>query len=132
MSTKNGEIPQETSADESRAVRSGVPLAPRYAEDTVLDYSGPLVDGEVMLDAVINPCDPWSGRVEKGDVLTLIDVGGNQSGDCLLYNDDDDSERFSVPDTIVWQDNVYVSTGTVLRTNLGHPLATVVGNEVVH
>ena len=46
-----------------------------------------------------------------------MDVGGNQSGDCLLYNAHDTDERYSVPDTIAWSGNAYVRTGTVLRSN---------------
>ena len=63
-------------------------------------------------------------------MLTIVDVGGNQSGDCLLYNARDTDERYSVPDTIAWSGNVYVRTGTVLRSNEGNPLATVVANEI--
>lgn len=116
----------------TKQLTSDVPEAPHFAPDTVLNYSQPLVDGKLILDEIIEPCCPWSGRLSKGDVLTLVDVGANQSGDCLIYNDDNTDERFSVSDTIAWQRNVYVSTGTVLRTNLGRPLVTVVGNEVLH
>jgi urea carboxylase-associated protein 1 len=101
-----------------------------YAEGTVLDLAGPLADGAVLLDAVVPARAPWSAVVKKGDVLTIVDVGGNQSGDCLLYNAHDTDERYSVPDTIAWGGNVYVRTGTVLRSNEGNPLATVIANEI--
>jgi len=101
-----------------------------YAEGTVLDLAGPLSGGEVTVDEVIPPRAPWSEVVPAGHVLTLVDVGGNQSGDCLLYNARDTAERYSVPDTIAWSGNVYVRTGTVLRSNLGRPLATVTANEI--
>ena len=68
--------------------------------------------------------------MRKGDVLTIVDVGANQSADCLLFNAHDTSERYSVPDTIAWGGNVYVRTGTVLRSNEGNPLATVIANEI--
>jgi urea carboxylase-associated protein 1 len=102
----------------------------RYAEGTVLDLAGPLAGGEVIRDEVIPARAPWSAVVRKGDVLTIVDVGANQSADCLLYNAHDTSERYSVPDTIAWGGNVYVRTGTVLRSNEGNPLATVIGNEI--
>jgi urea carboxylase-associated protein 1 len=102
----------------------------RYAEGTVLDLAGPLADGEIRLDQVVPARAPWSAVVKKGDVLTIVDVGANQSGDCLLYSARDTSERYSAPDTIAWQGNVYVRTGTVLRSNEGNPLATVIANEV--
>ncbi len=102
----------------------------RYAPGTVLDLAGPLADGPVTLDQVIPARAPWSAVVRPGQVLTLVDVGGNQSGDCLLYNAADTTERYSVPDTVTGGGNLYVRTGTVLRSCLGNPLATVVGNEI--
>jgi urea carboxylase-associated protein 1 len=101
-----------------------------YAEGTVLDLAGPLVDGAILLDEVVAARAPWSAVVSRGDILTIVDVGGNQSADCLLYNAHDTDERYSVPDTIAWSGNVYVRTGTVLRSNEGNPLATVVANEI--
>jgi uncharacterized protein len=101
-----------------------------YAEGTVLDLAGPLTGGPVILDEIVPPRAPWSAVVGRGDILTIVDVGGNQSGDCLLYNARDTAERYSVPDTIAWSGNVYVRTGTVLRSNEGNPLATVVANEI--
>ena len=95
-----------------------------------LDWSEPLVSGEVVLDDRVVPNASWSAVVRAGDVLTIVDVGGNQSGDCLIYNAADTEERYSVPDTLAWQGNAYVRTGTVLRSNLGNPLMTVVGNEI--
>jgi uncharacterized protein len=102
----------------------------RYAGGTLFDLAGPLADGKVVLDEVVPARAPWSAVVQKGNVLTIVDVGGNQSGDCLLYNAHDTSERYSVPDTIAWGGNVYVRAGTMLRSCLGNPLATVVANEI--
>jgi urea carboxylase-associated protein 1 len=101
-----------------------------YAEGTVLDLAGPLAGGEIVRDEIVAPRAPWSAVVKHGDILTIVDVGGNQSADCLLYNAGDTAERYSVPDTIAWSGNVYVRTGTVLRSSEGNPLATVVANEI--
>jgi len=110
--------------------RNAVLDSANYAEGTVLDLAGPLVDGVILLDEVVAARAPWSAVISRGDILTIVDVGGNQSGDCLLYNANDTDERYSVPDTIAWSGNVYVRTGTVLRSNQGNPLATVVANEI--
>ena len=100
------------------------------AEADWFDWGSPLVDGPVLLDERVAPRAPWSGIVRAGDTLTIVDVGGNQSADCLLFSADDTDERYSVPDTLAWQANAYVRVGTVLRSNTGAPLATVVANEV--
>jgi hypothetical protein len=111
-------------------VTSSVPVGATFAPDSPLDWSEPLVPGEVVLDERVAPNASWSAVVRKDHVLTIVDVGGNQSGDCLIYNAADTEERYSVPDTLAWQGNAYVRTGTVLRSNLGNPLMTVVGNEI--
>ena len=97
---------------------------------TVLEWSEPLVGGAVTTDERVAPNASWSGVVAAGQVLTIVDVGGNQSADCLIYNAYDPDERYSVPDTLAWQGNAYVRTGTVLRSNEGRPLMTVVANEI--
>jgi urea carboxylase-associated protein 1 len=112
------------------STRNAVLDPANYAEGTVLELAGPLADGAILLDEVVPARAPWSAVVSRGDILTIVDVGGNQSGDCLLYNARDTGERYSVPDTIAWSGNVYVRTGTVLRSNEGNPLATVVANEI--
>jgi len=97
---------------------------------SVLDWSEPLVEGDIVHDDRVAPRMSWSAVVRAGHVLTIVDVGGNQSADCLIFDAVDPAERYSVPDTITWQGNIYVRTGTVLRSNLGSPLMTVVGNEI--
>ncbi|NUP50371.1 MAG: DUF1989 domain-containing protein [Catenulispora sp.] len=97
---------------------------------TVLDWSGPLASGKTVRDDQVAPRASWSAVVPAGHVLTLVDVGGNQSADFLVYDAADPAERYSAPDTIAWSGNAYVRTGTVLRSNLGAPLMTVTGNEV--
>ncbi len=99
-------------------------------EADYFDYARTLVEGATVLDEVVPARAPWSGIVRAGQVLTLVDVGGNQSGDCLVFNAADTRERYSVPDTLAWQGNAYVHTGTVLRSNEARALMTVVGNEV--
>ncbi|MEY9934029.1 urea carboxylase-associated protein 1 [Catenulispora sp. GP43] len=97
---------------------------------TTLDWSGSLVPGAVVRDDRVAPRAAWSAVVPAGHVLTIVDVGGNQSADCLLFDAADPAERYSAPDTLGWSGDAYVRTGTVLRSNHGNPLMTVVGNEV--
>src|SRR4051794_23899572 len=71
----------------------------------------------------------WSAVVPAGHTLDIVDLGGNQAVDCLLYNAEDTSERYSAPDTIVGQGNIFLTTGSVLRSQLGRPLMTVVADD---
>jgi uncharacterized protein len=90
---------------------------------------GKLPEGEVLLDQVVPARAPWSAVVGAGQLLTIVDLGGNQAVDCLLYNAADTAERYSAPDTIVAQRQIFLTTGSVLRSNLGRPMMTVVADE---
>jgi urea carboxylase-associated protein 1 len=83
-----------------------------------------------ILDELVPACAPWSAVVAAEHELTIVDVGGNQAVDCLLYRAGDTAERYSAPDTIVAQGNLFLTTGSVLRSNLGRPLMTIVSDQV--
>jgi urea carboxylase-associated protein 1 len=83
-----------------------------------------------VLDEVVPARAPWSAVVRAGQTLAIIDLGGNQAVDCLLYNAADTTERYSAQDTIMAQGNVFLALGSVLRSQLGNPLMTVVQDDV--
>ncbi|WP_027506375.1 urea amidolyase associated protein UAAP2 [Rhodococcus sp. UNC23MFCrub1.1] len=89
-----------------------------------------LVSGEVVLDEVAPARGPWSAVVRAGDVLTILDLEGNQAVDTLVYGADDHTVRYSAPATMVGQGNVYLTTGTVLRDSESRPMMTIVADEV--
>ena len=68
----------------------------------------------------------WSGRVGKGQKLSIVDLEGNQAVDFLVYNAADTAERYSAADTIAMQGNIFLTTGSVLMSNERNPLMTVV------
>jgi urea carboxylase-associated protein 1 len=82
-----------------------------------------------VIDEVVAECAPWSGVVPAGHVLSIVDLGGNQAVDCLLYSAADTAERYSAPDTIAAQGNVFLTTGSVLRSCEGRPLMTIVADD---
>ncbi|MGV0874562.1 urea amidolyase associated protein UAAP2 [Mycolicibacterium sp. XJ879] len=90
----------------------------------------PLVAGEVILDQVVPARSPWSAVIAAGDVLTIVDLAGNQAVDCLLYAAADTGVRYSAPETIRRQGRITLTTGSVLRADTGDALMTVVADEV--
>ena len=64
-------------------------------------------------------------RAPPAQTLRIVDLGGNQAVDCLLYNAADTAERYSAADTIAAQGNIFLVTGTVLRSNEGAPMMTI-------
>jgi urea carboxylase-associated protein 1 len=83
-----------------------------------------------VLDQIVAARAPWSAVVRRGQTLTIVDLKGNQAVDCLLYNADDTAERYSAQDTVAAQGNIFLSTGSVLRSGEGRPMMTVVADEV--
>lgn len=71
---------------------------------------------------------PWSKVVRKGQILRIIDLQGNQAVDTIIYKADDTSERYSAPDTVVQQGNIFITTGTKLISNEGNVMMTVIAD----
>jgi len=80
----------------------------------------------VVLDEVVAARAGWSAVVPAGHVMRIVDLGGNQAVDCLLYRADDPVERYSAADTIAAQRNIFLVTGTTLHSNRGNPMMTIV------
>ena len=77
---------------------------------------------------VIDSGDYWIGKVAKGQTFRILDLEGNQAADILFYNADNPEERYSAMDTIREQGNVYLTTGTQLRTNENNVLLEIVAD----
>ena len=76
----------------------------------------------------VNAGDYWLHTVKKGQTLRIIDVEGNQAADTLFFNAHNPAERYSAFDTVREQANVYLSSGTQLKSNKGNTLLTIVAD----
>lgn len=81
-----------------------------------------------IYSSTIDAGDYWLYRIEAGQTFRIVDSEGNQAADTLFFNADELSERYSMSDTLVGQKNVFLSTGSVLRSNEGRPMLTVVAD----
>jgi len=88
--------------------------------------------GEVVRDEIIAARAPWTCVVRRGQTLRIVDLEGNQAVDFLVYSLADDAERYSAQDTIAAQENIFLRTGSVLRSNEGAPLMTITGTSVAY
>lgn len=84
----------------------------------------------VLSDEVVPGRASWSRVVSAGQFLTIVDLQGNQAVDCLLYDAQDTDIRYSAPDTIAAQGNIFLVTGSVLRDNTGAALMTLRHSDV--
>ena len=88
------------------------------------------LSGSIVLDEIVAARAPWDHVLRKGQVLRIVDLEGNQAVDFLMYSLADDAERYSAQDTVAAQRNVFLRTGTVLLSNEGNPMATIVATTV--
>lgn len=72
--------------------------------------------------------DPFVFVIEKGQVVRIVDLEGNQAVDTIFYNAADYSDRYSAQDTIREQLNIYLTTGTRLLSTNGNVLLTIVAD----
>ena len=61
--------------------------------------------------------EPILFELNKGQTLRIVDLEGNQAADVIFYNRDDPAEHYSATDTIQRQGGIYLTTGSVLRSN---------------
>ena len=77
---------------------------------------------------VIAEGEPWMGIVRQGQHFRILDLQGNQAVDTLFYRAGTLEERYSAVDTIRAQGNIYLTTGTVLLSNEGNAMLTIVAD----
>jgi len=77
---------------------------------------------------VIPAGEPWMHELRAGQYFRIVDLGGNQAVDTLFYNAHDYSDRYSAQDTIQSQGNLYLTTGTQLKSTGGTVLLTIVAD----
>jgi urea carboxylase-associated protein 1 len=88
-----------------------------------------LAAGVLVLEETVPARAPWSGVIKRGELLSIVDLAGNQAVDCLIYDAANTAERYSAPDTISSQGNIFLTTGTVLRSNESGALMTIVADD---
>jgi urea carboxylase-associated protein 1 len=77
---------------------------------------------------VIPAGEPYLFEVKAGQTLRLLDLQGNQAVDTLFYSATHPRERYDAQRTLRRQGRVYLTTGSVLYSNLGNPLLTIVAD----
>lgn len=77
---------------------------------------------------IIGAGDYWWQVVKKGQTLRIHDLEGNQAADTLFYRAGHLGERYSASDTIKKQRSLYLTTGSVLVSNVGNPMLEIVAD----
>ncbi len=85
----------------------------------------PLHPNDSKSRTVIPAGDYYLAPLYQGETLRIVDVEGNEAADTLFFDLHDPSEHYSATDTVREQRGVYLSTGSVLRSNRNQPMLTI-------
>ncbi len=88
-----------------------------------------MADGPILSDETVAPGAPWSGIVEAGALLRIVDLEGRQGVDFLCYNADRPEERYNAPNTIKAAGQLHLEAGTVLYSDYANPMMTIVADS---
>lgn len=78
--------------------------------------------------AIVDSGDYFFQLINAGETFRILDIEGNQAADTLFYSASDPAERYSATDTIREQGNVYLTTGTKLRSNKNNVMLEIVAD----
>jgi uncharacterized protein YcgI (DUF1989 family) len=82
----------------------------------------------VVLDETVPAGKPWGHAVRQGEILRLVDLEGQQAVDFLCFDAADPTDRYSTTNTIKVQGNIYIGNGTVLYSDRGAALFTIIAD----
>jgi urea carboxylase-associated protein 1 len=77
---------------------------------------------------IIDAGDYYIGILKAGQTFRILDIEGNQAADTLFFNQHNPSERYSAMDTLREQGNVYLTTGSELRSNHNNIMLEIVAD----
>jgi urea carboxylase-associated protein 2 len=80
----------------------------------------------------IAPGGYWTRVLDRWQRLRIIDVDGRRGCSLLAYNADQPSERLNMPDTVKIQNQIFLSTGRVLFSDMGRVLLSIVDDTSGH
>jgi uncharacterized protein len=90
----------------------------------------PFAPADAQYRKVVPAGTYWMQVVRQRETLRIVDLEGNQAVDTLFFNADEPAEHYSAVDTIREQGNIYLSTGTVLQSDLCRPMLTITADTV--
>jgi urea carboxylase-associated protein 2 len=71
----------------------------------------------------------WSGVISRGKTVRLTDLEGGANVGLLLYNADQTTERYNMPDTLKGQHIFHVRSPFCLHSDMGRILASIVADS---
>ncbi|MCY0864250.1 MAG: DUF1989 domain-containing protein [Sulfobacillus sp.] len=83
---------------------------------------------EAVYDRVLPSGEGWMYTLNAGQYFRIVDLEGNQAVDTLFYDAENPEDHYSAVKTMASQQNIYLTTGSVLRSESGTPLLEIVAD----
>lgn len=80
------------------------------------------------LDVTVESGDHWLHELKAGQTLRIVDLEGNQAVDTFFLDAADPTERYSAENTIREQGNLFLTTGSTLRSTRGRAMARILAD----
>jgi uncharacterized protein YcgI (DUF1989 family) len=77
--------------------------------------------------------EPQTGtafEMEKGQLLRVIDLEGEQVADLVAFGHEDKNERLSSGRSLDYANKIYLTTGDIIYSNRSRPMFTIVADDV--
>ncbi|MBD2870322.1 urea amidolyase associated protein UAAP1 [Paenibacillus arenilitoris] len=78
----------------------------------------------------ISPGGKWSGKIGRGKLLRFAAQGAGANVSLLLFNSDDLTEKYNMPDTLKAQHTAHLTRGHALLSDNGRVLASIVEDSL--
>lgn len=80
---------------------------------------------DAVYDEVVDAGLGWMHELMPGQSFRILDLEGNQAVDTTFYDMTNPEDHYGAVTTIVMQMNIYLTTGSILRTESGKPLLVI-------
>lgn len=77
---------------------------------------------DAVYDETILAGEGWMHELKAGQSFRIIDLGGNQAVDTTFYDLHNPQDHYGAVKTIIEQENIYLTTGSILRAESGKAL----------
>jgi len=80
---------------------------------------------DILYTKVVEGAGMWSSVVSRGKTLRLTDLEGGANAGILLYNADQPTERYNMPDTLKGQHIFYLTSPYCLHSDMGRVFCSI-------
>lgn len=89
-----------------------------------------MTESELILRERLRGGQAWSRVLRRGQTLKITDLEGGAAVAVLLYNAEEPSERYNMPDTLKAQHIARLTAGFALYSDMGRVLCSIVADSV--